>query len=288
VFSRKQYVPDWVPAQRARLIAPSIDPFSTKNRDFAAVEVDRVLRRAGLIAGDDEVGTVGFTRRNGTPGVVRRHTDLLSGTQPPSADTPLVVQVSRWDRLKDMAGVLSAFAEHVAPALPEVHLMLVGPDVSAVSDDPEGAEVLQECRAEWARLADDIRARCHLVCVPMDDIDENAVIVNAVQRHATVVVQKSLVEGFGLTVTEAMWKTRPVLASAVGGIQDQIIDGTDGVLVPDPYDLPEFARRLIRLLEDRAAAERMGQLAHERVRTDYLGDRHLIRYVDLFADLIGR
>ena len=75
----------------------------------------------------------------------------------------------------------------------------------------------------------------------MDDIDENAIIVNALQRHATVVVQKSLVEGFGLTVTEAMWKSRPVLASAVGGIQDQIVDGTDGVLLPDPYDLPGFA-----------------------------------------------
>ena len=71
----------------------------------------------------------------------------------------------------------------------------------------------------------------------MDDVDENAIIVNAVQRHATVVVQKSLVEGFGLTVTEAMWKSRPVVASAVGGIQDQIADGKEGLLLPDPHDL---------------------------------------------------
>jgi trehalose synthase len=77
----------------------------------------------------------------------------------------------------------------------------------------------------------------------MDDVDENAIIVNAVQRHATVVVQKSLV--VGLTVAEAMWKRRPVLASAVGGIQDQIRDGKDGLLVPDPRDLPGFARRLL-------------------------------------------
>ena len=75
----------------------------------------------------------------------------------------------------------------------------------------------------------------------MDDVDENAIIVNALQRHAAVVVQKSLVEGFGLTVTEAMWKGRPVVASKVGGIQDQITDGRDGLLVDDPYDIEEFA-----------------------------------------------
>jgi trehalose synthase len=288
VFSRRQYIPDWVPAERARLIAPSIDPFSTKNREFDAGEVRRVLLRAGLIADGHGVGEVGFTRRDGTRGFVREHAELLSGTRPPAPDTPLVVQVSRWDRLKDMGGVLSAFAHQVAPAVPDVELMLVGPDVSAVSDDPEGAEVLRECREEWARLPAAVRARCHLVCVPMDDGDENAVIVNAVQRHAAVVVQKSLVEGFGLTVTEAMWKTRPVLASAVGGIQDQITEGVDGVLLPDPFDLDGFARRLIGLLDDGAAAEQLAGRAHERVRADYLGDRHLIRYVDLFADVIGR
>jgi hypothetical protein len=79
-----------------------------------------------------------------------------------------------------------------------------------------------------------VRARCHLVTVPMDDVSENAIIVNGVQRHATVVVQKSLLEGFGLTVTEAMWMSRPVVASAVGGIQDQIADGKERLLLPDP------------------------------------------------------
>ena len=83
----------------------------------------------------------------------------------------------------------------------------------------------------------------HLASIPMDDVDENAIIVNALQRHAAVVVQKSLVEGFGLTVTEAMWKGRPVVASRVGGIQDQITDGRDGLLVDDPHDLEEFAER---------------------------------------------
>ena len=85
--------------------------------------------------------------------------------------------------------------------------------------------------------------RIHLASIPMDDVDENAIIINALQRHAYLIVQKSLVEGFGLTVTEAMWKAKPVIASCVGGIQDQIVDGRDGLLIADPSDLD--ARRRI-------------------------------------------
>ena len=249
-------------------------------------QVGRVLRRAGLIAGPADVEQVEFTRRDGTVGVVRQHTDLLSGSAPPPADAPLVVQVSRWDRLKDMAGVLAAFAEYVAPESPQAHLMLAGPDVSGVSDDPEGAEVLAACRAAWAALPEPVRKRCHLACIPMDDADENAIIINALQRHATVVVQKSLFEGFGLTVSEALWKSRPVLASAVGGIQDQIIDGQDGLLLPDPRDLIAFAQRLQWLLDNPSLGERLGQSGHRRVRDRFLGDRSLIQYVDLFGDLL--
>ena len=109
--------------------------------------------------------------------------------------------------------------------------MLVGPDVTAVADDPEGAEVLAETEAAWRELPPADRRRVHLALLPMVDADENAVMVNALQRRADVVVQKSLAEGFGLTVAEAMWKGRPVVASAVGGIQDQIEDGTTGYLV---------------------------------------------------------
>jgi trehalose synthase len=137
-------------------------------------------------------------RRDGAPAELRRYRDLLNGSAPPSAEAPLVVQVSRWDRLKDMAGVLSAFAEHLGPARGDAHLMLVGPDVSGVSDDPEGADVLATCRDAWKQMPGPTRARCHLVSVPMDDVDENAIIINAMQRHAAIVVQKSFVEGSGL------------------------------------------------------------------------------------------
>lgn len=286
VFSREQYVPEWMSPERVRVISPSIDPFSTKNRELSDLEVRRVLGRVGLIADGAGDEALEFVRRDGTSGVLRRHTDLLAGSEPPPPDVPLVVQVSRWDRLKDMTGVLAAFASSVATARNDAHLMLVGPEVSGVSDDPEGAGVLAACLAEWDRMPGAVRARCHLASIPMDDVDENAVIVNAVQRHAAVVVQKSLVEGFGLTVTEAMWKGRPVLASAVGGIQDQIVDGRDGLLLPDPYDLPGFGQRLNKLLDDPACAASMGERGRERVRDRYLGDRHLIQYVELFDELL--
>ena len=285
VFSRLRYAPDWIPPPQLRIIAPSIDPFAAKNRALDEGQVGRVLRRVGLIAGGDGSEAVEFLRRDGTGGVVRRHADLLSDTPPP-AEAPLVVQVSRWDRLKDMAGVLTAFADYVAPVWQDVHLMLAGPDVAGVGDDPEGGEVLAACRATWQALPAAIRARCHIASVPMDDTDENAVVINALQRHATLVAQKSLVEGFGLTVAEAMWKSRPVVASAVGGILDQITDGSDGLLLPDPYDLEAFADRLRWLLEDGSLGARLGRNAHDRVQDEFLGDRHLIQYVDLFGDLI--
>jgi trehalose synthase len=213
---------------------------------------------------------------------------LLLGGNPPPVDVPLVVQVSRWDRLKDMAGVMEGFVRGIASTdLAGAHLVLAGPEVSGVSDDPEGAEVLAECQDQWQRLPQRVRGRVHLASIPMDDADENAIIINALQRHAAVVVQKSLVEGFGLTVTEAMWKARPVVASRLGGIQDQITDGRDGLLVEDPHDLDELAHVLRRLLEDPGLAARLGAAAHARVLSEFLGDRHLEQYVDLFSQLVS-
>ena len=114
---------------------------------------------------------------------------------------------------------------------------------------------------------------------------ENAAIVNALQRHATIVVQKSLAEGFGLTVAEAMWKARPVVASAVGGIQDQIEDGVSGVLLHDPTDLAAFGTAVRGLLEDPERAAALGAAARDRVRHEFLNSRHLLQYEQLFGQL---
>jgi trehalose synthase len=105
-------------------------------------------------------------------------------------------------------------------------------------------------------------------------------MVNAIQRHAQVIVQKSLAEGFGLTVAEGMWKGRPVIGSAVGGILDQIADGT-GVLLPDPADLAAFGSQVRRLLDDPGETQRMGKAAQERIRENFVGDRHLLQWAQL-------
>jgi trehalose synthase len=125
----------------------------------------------------------------------------------------------------------------------------------------------------------------HLASLPMDDHEENAAIVNALQTRADVVVQKSLAEGFGLTAAEAMWKGRPLVASGVGGLQDQVIDRVTGLLV-EPSDLAAFGHAVCRLLADGQLAERLGRAARERVRSEYLEPRHLAQWVGLIADLV--
>ncbi len=187
----------------------------------------------------------------------------------------MVLQVSRWDALKDPLGVIRGFADHV----PDAHLVVAGPSVTAVADDPEGEQVLRSAQRLREELPEQARRRLHLACLPMDDPEENAIIVNALQRHARVVVQKSLAEGFGLTVAEAMWKARPVVASRIGGIQDQIVDGTSGVLLDDPADLPAYGAAVAGLLADADRAERIGDAARERVRSDFLSSRSLLDYL---------
>ena len=269
------------------MIPPSLDPFSPKNCDLTGADVAAALGHAGLVDLRGYADNPTFTRRDGSAGAVRRHLGLLSGGPPVPRDARVVLQVSRWDRLKDMAGVLHGFVQLI-PRLPEdVHLMLVGPDTSGVTDDPEGATVLEECRAIWRGEPGEVRRRVHLCSLPMDDVDENAHLVNALQRHAAVVVQKSLVEGFGLTVTEPMWKARAVVASRVGGIQDQIVHGESGLLLDDPSDLDAFGSLVLTALTAPGLAEHLGATARERVRQQYLGDRHLIQYVTLFERLLS-
>ena len=187
------------------------------------------------------------------------------------------------DPLKDHAGVMRAFTEKV-PAKLGAHLLLAGPNAAAVTDDTEGDRIFEELREQWRALPAATRNRVHLCSLPMDDIDENAVVVNALQRHAAVVSQKSLAEGFGLTVAEAMWKGRAVTGSAVGGIPEQITTGT-GLLLPDPTDLAEFGAQVRRLLTDEALRNRLGAAARQRIRDHFLGDLHLHRYAAMLATL---
>jgi trehalose synthase len=227
-----------------------------------------------------------FIREDGSPGRVERRADIVRHGRAPLWRTPKIVQVSRWDPLKDPIGVMRGFVQLVEQGFAgESELILAGPSVKGVADDPEGEAVFDQVVKTWGNYPSNLRNRIHLVSLPTSDVQENAAIVNALQRHATIVVQKSLHEGFGLTVTEAMWKRRPVVASAVGGIQDQIRHGIDGLLIASATDLDAFASALRELLEDPERAARLGEQARARVAERFLATRHLLQYAELIERL---
>jgi trehalose synthase len=283
VFSRRAYVWDGLDESRVRIIAPCIDPFATKNQDLGGDSMEAILQAGGIVRGPGAHAI--FVRHDGTRARITRTADLGGVTLP--YDARLVTQVSRWDQLKDPAGVMDAFARHIAPAT-DAYLVLAGPAATSVNDDPEQPEVLRDLAARRSNMVRALRDRVVIAQLPMADTDENAAIVNALQRRSNVVVQKSLAEGFGLTVAEAMWKERPVVASRVGGIEDQIVDGHNGLLVDDPADLEAFGRAVVRVLEDDALAQRLGKAARQTVIEKFITPCHLIAQAQLVTALTGQ
>jgi trehalose synthase len=267
VFSSARYVPPGAPPDRTRVVHPSIDPTSVKCAAIEQPAVARALSDLGL---------------EGTPAGTRVGRVIQDRRLDPDVD--VVLQVARWDRLKDVPGVLAAYARHVAPAS-AAELVLAGPDPADVPDDPVGRTVFDEVVAAREALPAAVRARTHLVVLGLHDLAANAHVVNALQRRATVALQKSLEEGFGLAVTEAMWKRRAVAASAVGGIAEQIVDGVHGLLVQDPRDLAGVGAAVNRLLADAPVRARLAEAGHERVRERFLVTTELAEYARLYRQL---
>jgi len=284
VFSRQSFAWEGLDPARIVLIAPSIDAFSPKNSDMDETSARAILLAAGLVGGGEAPHDPAFFRQDGSTAMIEHRAEVFE-IQPAHVTDRIVLQVSRWDHLKDPLGVIRGFAEHVSPHS-DAHLIYAGPAVEAVSDDPEGRAVFEDAIRAWRGLPDDQRARVHLAALPMTDGDENAAMVNALQRHAYTVVQKSIAEGFGLTVAEAMWKAKPVVASRIGGIQDQIEDGRTGLLLDDPRDLAEYGKRVLELLRHEKRASEIGTAAQERIRDEYLGTRSLVQYIRLLARLL--
>jgi trehalose synthase len=247
-------------AREVWVVPPAVDPAAPKNRELAPDEIDAVLASIGLTAD----GTA--------PGV----TVVQERPLPP--DARLVLQVSRWDPLKDMPGVVRSVV-----GLPsDVHVVLAGTDPADIPDDPEGRAVLAEVQALLAELSDLDRARVHLVNISLERPELNALLVNALQRRADVVLQKSLEEGFGLTVTEAMVKGRAVVASAVGGLRHQVVDGHSGLLV-DPTDIEGVRAALMRLLDDPELRRDLGERARSRALENYTMRRLADDYLRMIA-----
>ncbi|MBI4432465.1 MAG: glycosyltransferase [Candidatus Omnitrophica bacterium] len=183
-------------------------------------------------------------------------------------DKPLVTQVSRFDRLKDPVGVIKAFRQ--IQKYVDARLLLVG---GSATDDPEGAQVYLEVK-EAAGDDPDILV---LLLPPTAHLE-----INAIQRASTVILQKSLKEGFGLTITEGLWKGKPVIAGAVGGIPLQITHKYSGILV---HSIEGTAYWLKQLLQEPAFARKLGENGREHVRQNFLLTRHIRDYLLLFLSL---
>jgi len=279
-FTLMAYAPDeWL--ERSGEICPGIDPFSHKNRPLRPYKLLGILRSAGLIPGPPVPRWAQFRAR------VQRWTGKWEESPLPSLlYCPTILQVSRFDRLKGFEPLLPAFelltklapqvasslranSERVLSEIERAHLVLAGPDPSGVADDPEATEVLEELCRIHDRLPASLRERVHVLRLPMVDVKENALIVNALQRMAAVVVQNSVREGFGLTVSEALWKRAPVAASNVGGIALQIRHGSDGVLIDDPRSPESIAKALLELVASPMQGEAMARSGRERVRAHF-------------------
>jgi trehalose synthase len=277
VFTREAFVPPGLDRRRVRVFAPAIDPCSPKNQVIAPDVTDAILRRCGLVLAEPSSATTPVAERayGGQLTAHRRCTVMREGAPPKLGQQRLVVAVLRWDRIKDPIGIMRAFAQHVEAAA--TRLVVAGP-AGSVADDPQGSSVLRAARATWRAMPAGQRSRIDLALLPMVDLDENALIVNALQRRAAVVLKKSLQEGFGLGVTEALWKARPVVATRVGGHQDQIQHRHNGLLV-DPADLATFGAAVSELLSQPEQGLRYGLEGREVVRERFLADRHFENWI---------
>ncbi len=217
---------------RQFLIPPSIDPLSDKNKELSQEIINSVLKKYDI-----------------------------------KKDKPIVIQISRFDRLKDPVGVIEAYLQ--VKKYTDCQLILAG---GTAEDDPEGFKVLEEVK-EKAKKDPDI----HILLLPQNDLE-----VNALQRAADVIVQKSLKEGFGLTVAEALWKAKPVVASNVGGIPLQIKHKYSGLLC---HSVQGASFAIKQLLSSPAYAKKLGENGREHIKNNFLITRHLRDYMLLFLSL---
>lgn len=299
VFSATAYIPHFL-AGNASVIHPALDPLSHKNRELHPVKLAGVLCNAGLLRASDPVLTPPFERR-----VVRLCSDgefrpIVDGQHIGVMFRPTVTQVSRWDRLKGWRPLLEGFVRlkarlkvHAAESsdrnrkrLQIVRLILAGPEPESVQDDPEATEVLQEIVEVYRTLSPDLQDAVAILSLPMDSTKNNALIVNALQRASSVVVQNSLREGFGLVVAEAMWKRTPVLGSTAHGIRQQIRDDIHGVLIENPEEPESVEQGLVRILGDPHARAAWARNAQRRVYDQFLVFKQLSRWLELLSSMV--
>ncbi len=300
IFSAPEYIPDFL-AGRAGIIHPALDPLSYKNRDLNPHILTGVLGNARLIQTDHPVIPLAFPQFAQRLCHDRSFGPADQGGGIGLLFRPIITQISRWDRLKGWKPLLDAFvtlkslrpqranqfSERHRHRLGILRLVLAGPDPAAVADDPEGKEVLDELIDAYCALPPVLQEDIALISLPMQSRRDNALMVNALQRCSDVIVQNSIREGFGLTVTEGMWKNTGILGSRACGIRQQIRDGIEGRLIDDPEDSDSIADLLNEILEDIPARTRMAQNAHRRVHEEFLIFTQVRRWLEVLEEQAG-
>ncbi len=282
VFTAPEYIPEFLTG-RVSLITPAIDPLTDKNRPLAAVHLTGILCNSGLMAEHSPVLRAPFETRAERLNAKGEFGPALEPDEIGLLFRPIITQISRWDALKGWAPLLDAFVQlkrdhRKIPNLNEdqrkrfdlCRLVFAGPEPASVADDPEAKDVLEELKKKYLSIEPDVRKDVVILSLPMASSRENALMVNALQTCSSIVVQNSLQEGFGLTVTEPMWKRVPVLGAPACGIRQQIRDGIDGRLHANASDPDVIATALVLMLnepDERDAWGRQGQL---RVHDEFL------------------
>ena len=299
VFTAVEYIPRYL-STTVSMIPPAIDPFSHKNRELPIHQVVGIMCNGGLAQCPYPLVTPPFEhqaerlRPDGTFGPANEPDDIGI------LHRPIITQISRWDRLKGWRGLLDGFIQLKREAgarggddarhqtrLKLVRLLLAGPEPAAVQDDPEAKEVLAELIDVYRGLDPELQRDVALLSLPMASRKHNALMVNALQRSSSVVVQNSLQEGFGLTATEAMWKRLRVVGTHACGLRQQIRDGIDGLLVKDPNDPEEVANVLDRMLSMSRERSALITSAQRRVYDEYLVFRQVSRWLNVLAEVVA-
>lgn len=300
VFSATEYIPDFF-SGRATVIHPGIDPLNHKNRELPVNKLVGILCNAHIIKEYHPVLTPPFTNKAKRLQPDGSFQSPLMPGEPGILFSPSILQISRWDKLKGFLPLLNGFRELKLNALHYsgnsdrqlrqielALLVLAGPDPDYVDDDPEGKAVLKELTAEYLKLEPEVQGSIAILKLPMQSRKENELIVNALQRVATVVIQNSIREGFGLTVTEAMLKAKPVIGTNACGIREQIRDEIDGKLISNPEDEKEIASVISHTLKHHLERGVWEVNAQKRAAENFLIFHQVKKWIRLFAEINGK
>jgi len=308
VFSAKEYAPVFAPDPR--IVYPSLHPLDYKNQFLSFYETKMILVRSGLVSLNDKW----MSDEEKFPWRVK----MLRGDKNfvvPSEDKeltnfgflerPILLQISRWDRLKGWTELLEAFADmkmnpdkYVIKSdknsmdehrryIERMGLVFAGPDSSKIADDPEGLEVFISLVDQICSYPKEIQKSIAMLSLPLDSRWQNALIVNALQRIASVVIQNSIREGFGLTLLEAMWKQRPTIATDACGLRQQMRPDVDGIMIFDPTQPKNVAKAINDMISvGEAKRQVFARNAKKRAIEHFLVYAQVANYLKCISDIV--